>query len=966
MAASPRKRAGSAFDQTWHETDTAFLDPASLPISKVPRAWERKSEIITSRTGKQKKVWRRQTTRPNPVNTTPEEDEDEEEQDSRSRPVKKLQRVKPNEIEFENMRPNSKNRAFKTTRWDRRKSVLPRKKISTNDAARQSEDDSSYVNEEMGDSGAEDEKHSQTAWTGHHESTTLSTKPIVEEKERRSTFTFTPDSQQDEAQSPEISGTPIEDTDDMIQTGEDHIPSASDLVCVDSDHNTDVRIPVEHESTPMIERRAPSPAPPTTVHLASPASSGATNLDLPMEETVEQSISIAPKEAFNAAHSEQVGDIEEDIASKAEYETEDSQASVVTELAQVTQEASELEQECEEHDMLPTYEIDQSTEVTGAPSEANPFITEEDDLSVEDEQAIEEDTLTEASLQFDMQRAWESDAMVSIPDTNATETSTVADRGMIQSEEEELTAALEEETTMDNSEVLEQSSASDSAAGMIPSDKVDGPRDGDTPMDGIEDIADGLTLKHSMPELRATGSRRLRSPSPPPRMESGPDDATATIYFDEDTALLKDFLNRAAASKAEKAATIVRRTSLQNRRDSDAVRQALASPRKVLEDKDPNSPAKNDSEVTVDLSETLTLSVSDLPSLSPPPEQPASEEAKSTSSSRRSTRTRKSRLPAPATMAPPATGPKSISLRRTDGGEPVVLKRTEAQELGLLTRNNTRKNKQGAVSVNHRLLKLHVESMKDVSQDSTSNASAIALPGKKSVKWDETLAYYQEHKDTAANALAEAQSLATPDELSVSVAPPTKRKVKEPKHKGSSSTPRIRRLKGLGPGSATASVMSAEPQGDQEPADADEQKQPSRASKLKKLPIAPGTSETPSLNSPAKKVPLAMLTSPVKKLSMPFLNSPAKKALPLEIAPVGVDVDSEAKRSKERKSRLATPRKVKLPPPTVNGAVPVDGKENQLTKGIGAATPKKGLRLPEVHIPPTVESGLPRRRAARK
>ena len=73
-------------------------------------------------------------------------------------------------------------------------------------------------------------------------------------------------------------------------------------------------------------------------------------------------------------------------------------------------------------------------------------------------------------------------------------------------------------------------------------------------------------------------------------METEPEDATMTFAFDDDTALLKNFLSRAAASKANKAENIARRESLQNRRDSDVVRHALASPRKVLEDKDPTRP----------------------------------------------------------------------------------------------------------------------------------------------------------------------------------------------------------------------------------------------------------------------------------------------------------------------------------------------------------------------------------------
>ena len=62
------------------------------------------------------------------------------------------------------------------------------------------------------------------------------------------------------------------------------------------------------------------------------------------------------------------------------------------------------------------------------------------------------------------------------------------------------------------------------------------------------------------------------------------------------------------------------------------------------------------------------------------------------------------------------------------------------------------------------------------------------------------------------------------------------------------------------------------------------------------------------------------------------------------------------KEVKERKSRLATARKVKIPVSTTP-AVPVDGKENRLITG----TPKKG-----VGVAVGVETGLPRRRGAKR
>jgi hypothetical protein len=514
----------------------------------------------------------------------------------------------------------------------------------------------------------------------------------------------------------------------------------------------------------------------------------------------------------------------------------------------------------------------------------------------------------------------------------------------------------------------------------------EGGEDAETPVantadNPMLDIADGLTLTPSVPVAARQEQQASKSPSVPAN-GSGPDEATTTMYLDDDTALLKDFLTRAAASKANKATTIARRTSLQNRRDSDAVRQALASPRKILEDKDPNSPSKYDNDATLDLSQTLTLDATlDLSqtltintdsqlSVSPTeskaetdPEDAEAEDGKLPSKhSRRSTRTRKSRLPAPPSTA---QMPKNISVRRADGAEPIVLKKTEAQEMNLLTRANTRKNKQGAVCVALRLMKLGIESAADVS----AHSAAGAKEGKKNVRWDETLAYYQENMDALKDALAEAESLATPDELDTSIpisTPSLKKKAKESiDKKGDASASRVRRVRGLGaangtPGKGLLTPASLLPEGvvnEEKEVAAEKEKEKnktprlSQASKLKKMVIAPVVPTEPALQM---KIP-----SKSKLLDPSSLDDPTKT--------------SNNATTKERKSRLATPRKVKLPvlvapTPAASGSL-IDGKENQQSRAtIAGATPKKGLRPPEVVVPPTVaaESGLPRRRPVRK
>jgi hypothetical protein len=453
------------------------------------------------------------------------------------------------------------------------------------------------------------------------------------------------------------------------------------------------------------------------------------------------------------------------------------------------------------------------------------------------------------------------------------------------------------------------------------------------------DITSGLTLSLSPSKSPPTKQtpQKLHSPPPPLRIESGPEDATMTIALDDDTAILKSFLSRAAASKAEKAANISRRESLENRRDSDIVRHALASPRKVLEDKDPNSPSKYDQDVTMDIPETLPANMDTTEEASPTPEQTETGdklEQKQARASRRSARAKTSRLPAPASTAPAQAS--KIAIRRADGNEHVVLKKSDAQELALITRNNTRKNKQGAFTVNLRLLKLATEAIMEplLAEKDTPKEPA---PGKKTLRWDEQLAYYQEHADTIASQLADAESLSTPDELSLPTAPITK-----PRTSKDNSTPKIRRVRGLGtangtPGKGLLTPASLLPEAVQKEQDAP----------------APKALPKPSARPTKMKKPTTVSTAPAA----------SSKLAPLEVTPVGIEP------AKERKSRLATPKKVKLSTvsaPAAAAAAPSVGKENATTTRPGPL--KKSIPAPKVYTPAPaapvagVESGLPRRR----
>jgi hypothetical protein len=539
-------------------------------------------------------------------------------------------------------------------------------------------------------------------------------------------------------------------------------------------------------------------------------------------------------------------------------------------------------------------------------------VKEEDAIFLEPEHDFSEENFTEASLQLNIQKDYEE--VLRGKDSAPSETSG-------------------EKTTGTEHAIAEANTSQQPQVNLPLELRRDSPPVEQTIETHSDDITDGLTLSFTPAKPRSVEPtpRKLHSPPPPP-IETGLDDVTMTIALDDDTALLKEFLNRAAASKAEKAAVLThRRESLQNRRDSDVIRHALASPRIVLEEKDPNSPSKYDNELTLDLSQTLTLSME---KETTPDEVDAEDAAdgKSGRISRRSSRTKKSRLPAPASAAQAQPQTSKIAIRRVDGTEHVILKKSNTQEIATLTRANTRKNKQGAFNVTVRLLKLTLDA---ASLPPIDDATKELVVGK-NIRWDEQLTYYQENPET----LADAESLATPDELSMPDATATP--VAKPKAKISkTSTPKIRRVRGLGstngtPGKGLLAPAELLPDGVME----------------KDI----GNMSTQQLPRPKVGKSKKMTVASISTELAPSTTPSNIKLATLDITPVGVEP------TKERKSRLAAPKKVVLPQVVI--PAPAEGKENAQRTGISAATPKKGIPAPKVIIPPSVgmESGLPRRR----
>ncbi|GAB7340224.1 hypothetical protein MBLNU457_6689t1 [Dothideomycetes sp. NU457] len=250
----------------------------------------------------------------------------------------------------------------------------------------------------------------------------------------------------------------------------------------------------------------------------------------------------------------------------------------------------------------------------------------------------------------------------------------------------------------------------------------------------LSDEDGDFTAKFAIPTETATfPSPVKRSTSAPPE-ESLTQETRSRPRICDDTAILRAFLNRAAATKKPMA----KRESITNRRDSDTVRQALASPTKtdVLMELNPNSPSprKESPEKTESAKPVLTSPSQDKAVTAPKDdEKPA----------RRSSRSRAKPALLLNQMVPkqPVRGPNKITIRGP--ADQLPLKRSEVQEMSAVTRSNTRKNKGQAVMPLERLPELAAELAGEGGQFTDKEIPPNSKG--RSVRWDQTLAYFQEN-----------------------------------------------------------------------------------------------------------------------------------------------------------------------------------------------------------------------------
>lgn len=225
--------------------------------------------------------------------------------------------------------------------------------------------------------------------------------------------------------------------------------------------------------------------------------------------------------------------------------------------------------------------------------------------------------------------------------------------------------------------------------------------------------------------------------------------------FSDDTNMLKDFLSRAQARKLAKDVTLVPVSNA-----ATAATSPRRSQRNALATLDSNSPSPHKPRGLSSHPGTPP----NKPRLAEVPREGNDESTTRGSPVRRSTR---KRLPAPAKTATGA--PSFIPVRRADGTDPVVLQKSVAQELALVTQTNTRRNKGQSRPPAVMLKSLAVEMVED------GTKGGHALRNCKSVGWDQKLVYYQDGTE----AIIDVESQ------------------KEEKR------PKARRLRGLGTGNGT-------------------------------------------------------------------------------------------------------------------------------------------------------------------
>ncbi|KAE8146068.1 hypothetical protein BDV25DRAFT_163259 [Aspergillus avenaceus] len=203
----------------------------------------------------------------------------------------------------------------------------------------------------------------------------------------------------------------------------------------------------------------------------------------------------------------------------------------------------------------------------------------------------------------------------------------------------------------------------------------------------------------------------------------------------EDAELLNNFLSKAKAKREAKAAEAAAAAaampteSVEEKLDQEDMGIEIPTPqgRRILEDLDTNSPSPQKAQ----LSPTKA-----------PGKDLDENEGQLPASPRRSTRTRNVKPPTRLTTTATAAR-NTLTLRRAKGNEFVFLKRTEAQELSLATRRNTRQNKGDALLPKY-MLQAIAQQTPESDDDKAADDSSRQRESAKRVSWnDKRLVEYE-------------------------------------------------------------------------------------------------------------------------------------------------------------------------------------------------------------------------------
>ena len=280
--------------------------------------------------------------------------------------------------------------------------------------------------------------------------------------------------------------------------------------------------------------------------------------------------------------------------------------------------------------------------------------------------------------------------------------------------------------------------ASNETLNITPMKKTSEPEESDDVHEATEEDQINSIIAQSRDEANDIGTTISKDQSPQKEQDTNaPARRTRSgIRFSDDTSMLKDFLHRAQARKAAQS-------SKNDENVESLARLPRRSPRKILGQLDNNSPSPRKRQ-----------SPAHRPGTPPSKSNPLTNEGGhdideadvAPTSCRRSAR---KRLPAVAKTIPGTAS--FIPVRRPDGADPVVLPRSDAQEIATVTRANTRRNK-GQAKPPKTILPtlLTTTEATDTTADVTTHESraAGAGAGAKAVGWNDELVQYFEERST--------------------------------------------------------------------------------------------------------------------------------------------------------------------------------------------------------------------------